>query len=115
MTLTVDQSLSHWPLFSLQDNAFLHSLKLVCVFGSSGNEAIVVTHADQVYALGSNNNGCLGLGDTRASFEPRKVEELCNKGDVTNRILIYTRHFVRALWQFFSCQGLHVTMKKYSQ
>lgn len=84
MTLTVDQSLSHWPLFSLQDNAFLHSLKLVCVFGSSGNEAIVVTHADQVYALGSNNNGCLGLGDTRASFEPRKVEELCNKGNVTN-------------------------------
>lgn len=80
MTLTVDQSLSKWPIFSLLDEAFLHSLKLVCVFGSSGNEAVVVSHDDQVYALGSNSHGCLGLGDTKASFQPRKIRQLCNKG-----------------------------------
>lgn len=82
MTFYVDQSLSiMWPVFGLLDDAFLGSLKLVCVFGSSGNEAIAVTHDDQVYALGSNNNGCLGLGDVAASFEPRKVKELSDKGD----------------------------------
>lgn len=78
----VDHTLSiKWPVFSLLDDAFLGSLKLVCVFGPSGNEAIMVTHYDQVYALGSNNSGCLGLGDVTASFEPRKVKELSDKGD----------------------------------
>lgn len=78
----VDQSLSKWPVFSLLDDTFLGSLKLVSVFGSSGNEAIVVTHDNQVYALGSNNNGCLGLGDVNATFQPRRVKELCDKGDI---------------------------------
>lgn len=78
----VDQSLSKWPVFSLLGDAFLKSLKLVCVFGASGDEAILVTHDDDVYALGSNNNGCLGLGDLNATFEPRKINELCNTGDI---------------------------------
>jgi RCC1 and BTB domain-containing protein len=76
-----DQSLSKWPVFSLLGDSFLHSLKMVCVFGASGSEAVMVTHDDQVYALGSNSNGCLGVGDLNASFQPRKIKELCNKGE----------------------------------
>lgn len=76
-----DWSLSKWPVFSLLGETFLRSLKLVCVFGASGSEAVVVTQDDQVYALGSNSNGCLGVGDLSASFEPRKIDELCNQGD----------------------------------
>ena len=45
----------------------------------------MVTHDDQVYALGSNNNGCLGVGDLSASFEPRKIKELCNQGEGEGR------------------------------
>ena len=80
-THSADQSLSRWwPIFSLLEDDFLQTLKLVSVFGSLGNEAIVVTHDDEVYSLGSNTNGCLGLGDTKSSFSPRKIKELCKKG-----------------------------------
>ncbi|XP_034193440.1 RCC1 and BTB domain-containing protein 2-like [Osmia lignaria lignaria] len=32
-----------------------------------------------VYAIGTNKNGCLGIGNTYAMFNPIKVEELCEK------------------------------------
>ncbi len=79
-THSVDQSISKWPIFALLEDSFLETLKLVCVFGSSGNEAVLVTHDDEVYSLGSNNNGCLGLSDTKSSFSPQKIKELCKKG-----------------------------------
>ena len=55
-------NLDKWPIFSLLDQEFLASIKLACVFGNSGNEAIIVTKDDNVYSLGSNCSGCLGLG-----------------------------------------------------
>lgn len=72
--------LSRWPVFSLLSLDFLQGVKLACVFGASGNEAIVVSHDSEVYALGSNTNGCLGVGDSRSSLQPRKVEALSKKG-----------------------------------
>ncbi len=51
-----------WPIFSLLDPEFIQSIRTACVFGSSGNEAIIITNEDDVYALGSNCSGCLGLG-----------------------------------------------------
>lgn len=74
------RSLSLWPIFSLLDASFLKRVKMACVFGSTGNEALVVTHGDEVYALGSNSSSCLGLGDLKSSFHPRKVDTLCNQG-----------------------------------
>ena len=56
MTLDVDK----WPIFSLLDVEFLATVRTACVFGSSGNEAIIITKEDDVYALGSNCSGCLG-------------------------------------------------------
>ena len=58
MTLDTDK----WPIFSLLEPDFLASIRTACVFGSSGNEAIIMTKDDDVYALGSNCSGCLGLG-----------------------------------------------------
>ncbi len=58
MTLDTDK----WPIFSLLDGEFLSSVRIACVFGSSGNEAVLVTKDDDVFALGSNCSGCLGLG-----------------------------------------------------
>ena len=75
--------LSRWPVFSLLSQDFLQGVKLACVFGASGNEAIIVNHdSDEVYALGSNTNGCLGVGESQSSLQPRKVEALCKKGSV---------------------------------
>ena len=69
-----------WPIFSLLDEDLLSSIKLACVFGSAGNEAIFVTKDDDVYAFGNNHNGCLGIGDVVSTLTPRKIEPLCKRG-----------------------------------
>ncbi len=82
--------LSRWTLFSLLDKKFLCTVRLACVFGNLGNEAILVTESDDVWALGSNGAGCLGLGDMESTLVPRKMEALCQKvrkGGVCNLIL----------------------------
>ena len=58
MTLDLDK----WPIFSLLENELLSNIKQACIFGNSGNEAIIITKDDDVLALGSNCSGCLGLG-----------------------------------------------------
>lgn len=77
------QEIGRWPIFSLLDEEFLTSLRIACVFGSAGNEAIVVTKDDDVYALGSNSSSCLGVGDAQSCLHPRKVEALCKKNVVS--------------------------------
>lgn len=44
-----------------------------------GSEVIMVTVDDDVYAMGCNSSGCLGLGDTASALQPRKIESLCKK------------------------------------
>ncbi|KAL8593917.1 hypothetical protein ACOMHN_032338 [Nucella lapillus] len=70
---------SRWHIFSILREDMLRKVHRVCVFGSSGNEAIFITRAHDVYAMGSNCSSCLGLGDTHSSFEPRRIETLCGK------------------------------------
>ncbi|GIY98439.1 RCC1 and BTB domain-containing protein 1 [Caerostris extrusa] len=73
-------NIDKWLIFSILEPDFVSNIKIACVFGSSGNEALIVNKDDDVYALGSNCSGCLGLGDSHGSLEPRKVESLCKKG-----------------------------------
>lgn len=54
---------SKWPIFSILDQEDLEKIKKICVFGSSGNEAVYITKDDEVYAIGSNCSSCLGLGN----------------------------------------------------
>ncbi|CAH1803229.1 unnamed protein product [Owenia fusiformis] len=70
---------SKWPLFSLLSSEFISQVRMICVFGSSGNESLLITKENHVYALGSNCSGCLGTGDVQSSLEPRKVSTLCQK------------------------------------
>jgi len=74
--------LSNWTIFSLLDKEFTAQIRLACVFGNLGNEALLVTRDDEVYALGSNGAGCLGLGDMHSTLQPKQVEPLCYKGVV---------------------------------
>ncbi|PIK54230.1 putative RCC1 and BTB domain-containing protein 1 [Apostichopus japonicus] len=69
-----------WPVFGLLDGVALANIKLACVFGSTGNETIYVTCDDEVFAMGSNVNGCLGVGDVQSTLTPRKIESLSKKG-----------------------------------
>lgn len=40
----------------------------------------MVTKSDEVFVIGSNAAGCLGLGDLQSTLIPKKVEALCSKG-----------------------------------
>ncbi|KAG9348412.1 hypothetical protein JZ751_002147 [Albula glossodonta] len=68
-----------WPVFALLPPEELRLIRQACVFGSAGNEAIYVTVTDEVFALGTNCSGCLGLGDVQSTIEPRRVDVLCGK------------------------------------
>ena len=39
----------------------------------------MITKDDEVYAVGSNGAGCLGLGDMHSTLFPKKVDTLCAK------------------------------------
>lgn len=47
--------------------------------GSSGNEALLITRDDDVYALGPNTAGCLGVGNLQSTLAPKKIDVLCGK------------------------------------
>ena len=68
-----------WSIFSLVSPELISEIKFATVFGSSGNEAIFVTKNDDVYALGTNCSGCLGLGDATNCLKPKKIDILCGK------------------------------------
>uniref|UniRef100_A0A8C6URZ7 Regulator of chromosome condensation (RCC1) and BTB (POZ) domain containing protein 2 n=2 Tax=Neogobius melanostomus TaxID=47308 RepID=A0A8C6URZ7_9GOBI len=68
-----------WPVFALLPPEELQLIRQACVFGSAANEAIYVTVNDEVFALGTNCSGCLGLGDLQSTIEPRRIDVLCGK------------------------------------
>ena len=72
-SMNVSMDLGSWTIFSLLDREFTAQIRLACVFGNLGNEALIVTRDDQVYALGSNGAGCLGLGDMHSTLTPKQV------------------------------------------
>lgn len=93
MPVNVDK----WTVFSLLEQEFLERVKLACVFGSSGNEALILTDDDQVFAIGSNCSGCLGVGDTVSGLEPRRVDILCGKKvkKIGTKKIFYFKIFIK--------------------
>ncbi|XP_066090788.1 RCC1 and BTB domain-containing protein 2 isoform X3 [Saccopteryx bilineata] len=68
-----------WPIFSLCSEEELQLIRQACVFGSAGNEVLYTTVNDEVFALGTNCCGCLGLGDVQSTIEPRRLDSLSGK------------------------------------
>ena len=64
------------------DAEFLSTIRLACVFGNLGNEALVISNEDEVFAIGSNGAGCHGVGDMLSTLQPRKLDMLCQKNVV---------------------------------
>lgn len=52
-----------WSIFCLGNSELMSQVKFAIVFGTSGNEALFVTKSDEVYGIGTNCSGCLGLGN----------------------------------------------------
>lgn len=72
--------LRNWPILRLLDSKFISEIHMVVVYGTLGNEALIVTKNDTVYGVGNNISGCLGTGDMHSTLFPRKIEALCEKG-----------------------------------
>ncbi|XP_014471626.1 PREDICTED: RCC1 and BTB domain-containing protein 1-like isoform X3 [Dinoponera quadriceps] len=72
--------LKSWPIFRLLEPEFVAQIHMAVVYGTMGNEALIMTKDKMVYALGSNTSGCLGTGDMHSTLYPKKIEALCEKG-----------------------------------
>uniref|UniRef100_A0AAQ5Y0Q0 BTB domain-containing protein n=1 Tax=Amphiprion ocellaris TaxID=80972 RepID=A0AAQ5Y0Q0_AMPOC len=70
---------SKWPLFSLLSSEELAAIRQACVFGTSANEAIYITHANEVFVFGLNCSSCLGTGDSLSTIVPKKLDFLQGK------------------------------------
>ncbi|XP_073878121.1 RCC1 and BTB domain-containing protein 2 isoform X11 [Macaca fascicularis] len=68
-----------WPIFSLCSEEELQLIRQACVFGSAGNEVLYTTVNDEIFVLGTNCCGCLGLGDVQSTIEPRRLDSLSGK------------------------------------
>ncbi|KAF0874370.1 RCBT2 protein, partial [Crocuta crocuta] len=68
-----------WPIFSLCSEEELQLIRQACVFGNAGNEVLYTTVNDEIFVLGTNCCGCLGLGDTQSTIEPRRLDALSGK------------------------------------
>ncbi|KAK9506245.1 hypothetical protein O3M35_008215 [Rhynocoris fuscipes] len=68
-----------WPLFDFVDEYTLKQIILLHIFGSLGQSAIFVTKDDQVYAVGDNVGGSLGIGDIQSTKTPIRLDLLCGK------------------------------------
>ena len=71
--------LSSWPILSFIPSSIAIKVKKAFVFGGAGNEALLILTNGDVYALGFNGNGCLGVGDGSSTLEPKKIDALCQK------------------------------------
>lgn len=99
--------LSQWPIFSLLNEEFRQAVQWACVFGTSGNEAILILRGDEVHALGTNSNCCLGLGTSSSGLHPRRVETLCGIGDCGYHI---TFHYLHSCFCNQILFGLHMAV-----
>ena len=46
--MSLNMDLGSWTIFSLLDREFTAQIRLACVFGNLGNEALIVTRDDEV-------------------------------------------------------------------
>jgi alpha-tubulin suppressor-like RCC1 family protein len=72
-------SITLWPILHKLKTEFVSNIKSFCIFGENGNEVIIVTKNDKVFAFGDNKYGCLGLGHNNAVKVPEIVKELCDQ------------------------------------
>ncbi|EFN61765.1 RCC1 and BTB domain-containing protein 1 [Camponotus floridanus] len=71
--------LRNWPIFSLLERDTISQIHMVMVYGTLGNEALLVMKDKSVYGLGNNIAGCLGISDAHSTLYPKKIEVLCDK------------------------------------
>ncbi|XP_018392774.1 PREDICTED: RCC1 and BTB domain-containing protein 1-like [Cyphomyrmex costatus] len=69
--------LRSWPIVSFLEPRFVSQIHMVMAFNAG--QVFIITRDKMVYALGTNDDGRLGTGDTLPTLYPKKVEALCMK------------------------------------
>jgi RCC1 and BTB domain-containing protein len=72
-------SITFWPIFNELNPEIVSNIKFFLIFGNNGNDVLIVTKNDKVFAFGDNTYGCLGLGHYKAVKEIEIVNELCDQ------------------------------------
>ncbi|KAK7604749.1 hypothetical protein V9T40_005935 [Parthenolecanium corni] len=72
--------LNDWSILKPLMQYFLKTVRSALVFGSEGNEALLITQDDHVYGIGTNKSGCLGFGDETPRTTPTEILSLSGKG-----------------------------------
>lgn len=78
----VDLSSLHWRQWSILeglDQDLLDSVELVHVFGNQAESAYFITSNDDVFAIGQNILGRIGIGEALSTEVPVKLDLLCGK------------------------------------
>lgn len=78
---------TNWKILESLDPAFIPEIKYIHVFYGNTHEdhyneetnVLLVTRKDNVYALGKNREGILGVGHKAEIAEPVKIAALCGK------------------------------------
>jgi alpha-tubulin suppressor-like RCC1 family protein len=69
-----------WHQLDLLESTLMENIRIFYVFGEKGTEALLVTHDNLVYGMGTNKYGCLGLGHDKPTPMPKIVAELSGMG-----------------------------------
>jgi hypothetical protein len=82
--------LRQWEAFKNVDIQFLSSVKLAHPARNERDYGFFVTSNDEVYAVGDNFNGILGIGTDQPKYSAKvvKIDALCQKS-VIGKLLVY--------------------------
>lgn len=89
-----DLNLKKWAVLATVKEEILSSVVLVHVFGYEAESAYLVTSNDEVFALGENVLGRLGIGnvEVNSTQKPIKLDKLCGK-----HVICFTTGSIHAL------------------
>ncbi|XP_076669802.1 RCC1 and BTB domain-containing protein 1-like isoform X2 [Andrena cerasifolii] len=73
------RNLMKWRIIRSLEPKFISKIHMVIVHGYLGCSALIVTKDGIVYALGNNESGCSGTGDTCSTLCPTEVKALSRK------------------------------------
>lgn len=106
---------NHYEFLRNLDEKFFSRIKILYINKYTslfGNNAFIVTNGGNVYVIGDNLYGCLGLGNNERVLEPKELGDLCGNKVLrfdgsTNQVIALTQN-----GKIFSCFLKNFTFEK---
>jgi alpha-tubulin suppressor-like RCC1 family protein len=75
----MSDSVKRFEILSKLNEEFVQNIKILCVFGRTESDVIIVTKNDEIYGFGQNRNKILNQNNVNPSHELFIIKQLCNK------------------------------------